>query len=78
MGDHPSCTNAVRKDGETADSARSVCEGLGLDGEGAQPPQKKKVSPPRTAPVQSMYVRRMAKTATDGFDPRQPGPRELP
>jgi len=31
-GDHPSCTNEVRKDGETGGCARSASERLGLDG----------------------------------------------
>ena len=38
MGDHPSCTNEVRKVGEAADCARSTCEGLGLYGEGGRRP----------------------------------------
>ena len=47
VGDHPSCTNKVRKDGETAGSAHSTCRGLGLDGGRAAGPHKRKrtVSP---------------------------------
>ncbi len=40
-GDHPFCTNKVRKDGETAGYARSTCGGLGLDGGRGRRPHKK-------------------------------------
>jgi hypothetical protein len=46
-GDHPSCTNAVRKDGETAGCARSASAGLGLDGGWGRRPllKRNKVQP---------------------------------
>jgi len=54
VGDHPSCTSEARKDGETADCARSSCEGLGLDGEGGRRPQnKKRESQPTWAGIRS-------------------------
>jgi hypothetical protein len=42
-GDHPACTNEVRKAGDTAEDARSESGGLGLDGTGAAGPQSKKM-----------------------------------
>lgn len=54
VGDHPSCTSKARKDGETAGSARSSSEGLGLDGEGvADPNKRKKNCQPQRAGIKS-------------------------
>ena len=39
-GDHPPCKSNARKDGETAECARSTSEGLGLDGGGIAAPKQ--------------------------------------
>ena len=74
-GDHPSCTNEVRKDGETAGCARNASAGLGLDGGwGHRPLKQKQKSQPEGW---HSFSRKGSKPdGRDGFsrlDSREPG-----
>jgi hypothetical protein len=76
-GDRPSCTNEVRKEGETAGCARSASAGLGLDGGWGRRPlfEKEKVQPFRAGiEYRARDGSRMAETANGWLGSRQPGP----